>query len=243
MKWFFGVVLFLGIVVAGYLLVPSGPEPMSEPAPVRDIVGTETKLYSQLDEELVIRDYFQDRRDGVFLDIGCAWPIKGSTTYYLEEHLGWSGIGVDANPDYAASWKKDRPRSKYFTYLVSDHSGTMDTFYAAETLGSVQKDREIFGQIVEGVPIEVPSITMDDLLEANGIESIDFLSMDIEESEPQALAGFDIERFAPKLVCIEASPSIRTRILEYFTAHGYRRIDRYLEVDQVNWYFEPVPAE
>ena len=34
----------------------------------RDILGTEKKLYSQFDEELIIRDFFQDRRGGVFPD-------------------------------------------------------------------------------------------------------------------------------------------------------------------------------
>jgi hypothetical protein len=63
--------------------------------------------------------------------------------------------------------------------------------------------------------------------------------MDIEESEPPALAGFDIERFRPELVCIEASPSIQQALLDYFTKHGYERIDRYLEADSVNWYFQP----
>ena len=38
----------------------------------RDILGTEKTLYSQHDEELIIRDFFQDRREGFFLDVGCA---------------------------------------------------------------------------------------------------------------------------------------------------------------------------
>ncbi len=45
-------------------------------------------LYSHGKEELIIRDFFQDRRGGVFLDVGFAFPKKNSTTYYLEKHLG-----------------------------------------------------------------------------------------------------------------------------------------------------------
>jgi len=63
--------------------------------------------------------------------------------------------------------------------------------------------------------------------------------MDIEGSEPAALRGFDIERFKPELVCIEASKSIRTEIQAYFAAHGYERIDKYLAYDMVNWYYAP----
>ena len=95
------------------------------------------------------------------------------------------------------------------------------------------------GQTIKGREVEVPSITLNDLLEKNGVSEIDFLSMDIEGSEPGALAGFDIGRFKPELVCIEAGISTRDQILTYFTANGYERIDAYLPYDKVNWYFKP----
>jgi hypothetical protein len=63
--------------------------------------------------------------------------------------------------------------------------------------------------------------------------------MDIEGHEPKALAGFDIERFRPELVCIEA-PANPEKIAAYFAQHGYVRIEEYLEYDAVNWYFTPV---
>jgi len=207
----------------------------------RDILGSEKKLYSQGDEELVIRDFFQDRRGGVFLDVGASQPIDNSTTYYLEKHLGWSGIAIDALVEHQMNWKLTRPRSEYLVYLVTDHSGTQETFYHAkdDALSSVQKDRVFDGRTLEATAVEVESTTLDKVLDARGVKQIDFLSMDIEESEPPALAGFDIERFRPQLVCIEASPSVREPLLAYFDAHGYERIDRYLEADPINWYFRP----
>ncbi len=210
------------------------------------ILETGEKLYSQFDEELVIRDFFQDRRDGFFVDVGCGPPTRNSTTYYLEKHLGWSGIGVDALPEYAAAWKRERPRSRFFAFLVTDHAGTVDDFYRSEIegLSSTREQRSIQlpdGRTltVEDEKVQVPSITLDELLDRNGVETIDLLSMDIELSEPQALAGFDIGRFRPELVCIEAAPSTREAIRRYFDQHGYERILEYEAADPVNWYFEP----
>ena len=56
-----------------------------------------------------------------------------------------------------------------------------------------------------------------------------------------ALAGFDIDRFKPELVCIEAhsSKEIETFIRDYFESHGYELIEEYLPHDYVNWYFRP----
>ena len=203
-----------------------------------DIVSTGEKRYSLRDEELIIRDFFQDRRDGFFLDVGCAWPIRENNTFYLEKHLGWSGIAVDALPEYARPWHK-RKRSKFFNYLVTDHSDTVESFYRA-ALPDISSFRPTNDKAkVKWEEMRVPTITLTKLLERNGVSRIDFMSMDIEGAEPLALAGFDIARFKPELACIEAKAAERESISTYFTAHGYRRIDRYLAYDQVNYYYTP----
>jgi hypothetical protein len=91
-----------------------------------DILTKGEKLYSQMNEELIIRHFFDDRRDGFFLDVGAFDWKKASTSLYLERHLGWSGIAIDAQKIYAEGYRKNRPRTKFFTYLVTDHSGVLD---------------------------------------------------------------------------------------------------------------------
>jgi len=176
--------------------------------------------------------------------VGAADPDVNNTTYYLEKHLGWSGIGVDALPDYRVAWEVQRPHSRFFNYLVTDHAGTVDPFYKAgvRTLSSTIKDRTWGDQNLDLQEIEVPTITLTKLLDDQGVAHIDLLSMDIEESEPKALAGFDIERFRPQLVCIEAVERVQPQIQAYFDAHGYERIERYRARDDVNWYFTPRAA-
>lgn len=214
----------------------------------RDILATGKPLYSHAKEELIIRDFFQDQRGGFFLDVGCGHPIQDSNTYYLEKHLGWSGIAIDALPEFARKWRRNRPASKFFNFLVTDHAGTSEPFFRAELrvrdISSAEKPmRLIEGRPVQSEEIRVPTITLTRLLEQNGAATIDFLSMDIEGFEPLALAGLDIERFRPRLACIEAKPKNRDKILRYFADHGYSRIERYLDYDVMNYYFTPrVPS-
>ena len=80
---------------------------------------------------------------------------------------------------------------------------------------------------------------MNDLLAREGTARLDFLSMDIELSEPRALAGFDIERYRPALVCIEAHPEVRQQLIDYFHRHHYVVAGKYLGVDAQNLYFMP----
>ena len=45
--------------------------------------------------------------------------------------------------------------------------------------------------------------TIDDILEEEGVGHVDFMSLDIESSEPQALRGMNFARFAPDVMAIE----------------------------------------
>jgi FkbM family methyltransferase len=230
------------------VLVASGCEREDEPN-FDGILRTGASLYAQHKEEPVLRHFFRDRREGFFLDVGCYKWKELSTTYYLEHHLDWSGIAVDALADFRAGWKRNRPRSHFFQYVVTDHSGDEMVFYEAEGAEGVSSTSrqwvvDYFAQYFPGVKPDIreqriPTIALDDLLAREGVGEIDLLTMDIEGGEPAALAGFDIERFQPELVLIEARGDNQPLVLDYFGRHGYERIEAYLEHDPLNWYFRP----
>lgn len=197
------------------------------------------KLYSQNDEELVIRDFFNDRKGGFFVDVGSYHWEELSNTYFLEKYLGWSGIAIDAQAEFAEGYEKYRPKTKFFSYAVSDKSGGTLKLYLAWGLSSVDRGwlKKYSGKDIEQRAVDVPTITLNDLLEQNHVAKINFLSMDIEGAEPAALAGFDIETYKPELVCIEVAPDNREKLVAYFEKHGYERIDE--KRDSTNWYFRP----
>ncbi|MGE4608210.1 MAG: FkbM family methyltransferase [Myxococcota bacterium] len=208
--------------------------------PGRTGILAETRQYSLFDEELIIRDFFQDREGGFFVDVGCAWPIKASNTYYLEKHLGWKGIAIDALREYASDWERERPATKFLSYLVTDHSGTEDTFFKSQSLGLSSAERRRadgrhFGDTLEVEEILVPSTTLDDLLAREGVTKIDLLAMDIEGHELKALRGLDIDRFRPELVVAEGK---RLGVTAYLDEHGYEVIERYQPFDFVNAYYQ-----
>jgi len=210
-------------------------------APGRTGIMAEKKLYSCFDEELIIRDFFQDRQGGFFVDVGCAWPIKASNTYYLEKHLGWTGIGIDALDDYASEWKKKRPNSKFFNFLVTRNSEGNGTFYKSKELGISSTDRKkasgkYFQTQLETKEIQVPKISLNDLLDREGIKKIDLISLDIEGHELEALKGLNLDRFSPDLIVTETF-GIKEAVTKYLNQQGYQQIQRYVPFDKVNLYF------
>ena len=203
--------------------------------------------YTEREEEWMIRDYFKDRRGGVFVDVGANHHQRASKTYYLESKLGWSGIAIEPQREFAAGYAEHRPNTKFFPFFVSDVSNSTARLYMVSRSSLVaSSNKDFVSQFTpEGRPDEVrevPTITLTDLLDAEEIGKIDFLSMDIELHEPQALAGFDIDRFKPSLVCIEGLLPVRQQILDYFARHGYVIVGKYIWVDQENLYFAPLGA-
>jgi FkbM family methyltransferase len=200
--------------------------------------------FSEREEEWMIRDYFQDRRGGVFVDVGANHYRHASKTYYLESQLGWSGLAIEPQQEFAAEYAQHRPRTTFLPFFVSDVSNETARLYILDRKSMVASaDGEFVKKF--GKPGEVravPTITLSDLLSAERIRRIDFMSMDIELHEPQALKGFDIERFKPSLVCIEALAPVRQQILDYFARHRYVIVGKYVWVDLENLYFAPRDA-
>jgi hypothetical protein len=129
----------------------------------------------------------------------------------------------------------------FFNFFVSDKSDEKADFFVVRDPGHLTKSTAV-PEFVKGrktEEVKVPTITLNDLLAKLGTKKIDFLSIDIELWEPHALAAFDIEKYRPDLVCIEAHRQVRDQISAYFAAHGYVRLDQYFLFDQRNWYFAP----
>ena len=59
---------------------------------------------TEREEEWMIRDFFQDRRGGFFVDVGANHYRWTSKTYYLETTLGWSGLAIEPQQQYAADY-------------------------------------------------------------------------------------------------------------------------------------------
>jgi FkbM family methyltransferase len=207
---------------------------------LRDTYGPHRNSYGG--EEWIIRDFFGDRKDGFFVDVGANHYRITSNTYYLETALNWSGIAIEPLREFEADYVKYRPRTRFRPFFVSDTSNEQAKMYVLSKNTLISSANRSFteqhGQQAEEV--SVPTITLDDLLDAERVQRIDFLSMDIELWEPKALAGFDIERFKPQLVCIEIHLEVRQQILDYFARHGYVVVGKYLNADRNNLYFTQV---
>jgi FkbM family methyltransferase len=220
---------------------PFADEAREELAPLAKRYGPGDN--SEHHEEWVIRDFFQDKRDGFFVDVGANHYQHYNNTYYLDVTLGWSGIAIEPQTQFGAAYATHRPRTRFRPFFVSDVSDAQAKLYVVKNNPLVTSaDRSFTERYGKGDKIEemtAPTITLNDLLASEKVQAIDFLNMDIELWEPKALAGFDVERFRPALVCVEGHEEVRQQILDYFAQHRYVIAGKYLRADAHNLYFTP----
>jgi FkbM family methyltransferase len=59
--------------------------------------------------------------------------------------------------------------------------------------------------------VEVPGRTLSSVLDDTGVGEVDLLVLDVEGYEPEALAGLELERHAPRFVLVEMLEPERTQ--------------------------------
>jgi FkbM family methyltransferase len=184
-------------------------------------------------EKELVWEFFGRKREGFFVEVGANDPRHGSQTWLLEEN-GWRGVLVEPQTAFYERLVRERPRSKVHHAACSapESRGTA-TLHIANLPGfsTLEKQPDTHGvTFVETESVRVT--TLDDVLEAEGNPSVDFVSVDVEGQELNVLRGFSIARHRPKLLLIEDN----VRNLDkhrYLQARGYRLVKR---TTLNNWY-------
>ncbi|MFZ1155516.1 MAG: FkbM family methyltransferase [Solirubrobacteraceae bacterium] len=174
-------------------------------------------------------------RKGIFIEAGANDGYRQSNTYFLERFRDWSGVLVEPIPDLAMEAQRERPRSQVInTALVApDFPETTIQIRFGGLKSAVRAGRgwdgeSGFGEVWDApYEIKVPARTLTDVIEETGIERVDFLSLDVEGYEPQALAGLDLDRYAPRFILVEIvnGAAGRQRVEEVLGA-SYKMIEK-----------------
>ena len=202
---------------------------------------------AQFGEDRVLWRAFNRRPSGFFIEIGAYDGVTLSNTYFLEQ-MGWHGILVEPIPQLAQKAAAARPRSRVISAAVSraEKKGTARFTVAnnVPVLSFLDADDEHRERCLrEGaqlIEIDVPVTSLDDILMAARRDPppsggpwvrdrgwrIDLVSIDTEGCELDVLAGFDLDRFAPRVLVIENDRPAGEAIEPYLQGRGYRKFHR-----------------
>ena len=157
-------------------------------------------------EDTAILNYFKDRKNGFYVDVGCYHPIHRNNTHLLHMR-NWSGVNVDTSQFSIDLFNFMRPKDLNYNCAISDKNENTKLFYQKELsqLSTTEKGQAeiVFqGNIKEK---EIKAFTLDEILSRDKYKNskIDLLDIDVEGADLKVLRGLSFEKFKPELVCVE----------------------------------------
>ena len=170
-------------------------------------------FYSQAKQDEWVADKFGYKRNGFFLDVGAFDGVHISNTVFFERHLDWNGICIEGNPWVYQNLCQNR-NSLNINVAVTDYNGTC--FFGSDSI------------VDNGT--EVQCKTLNTILEENNAPLyIDYLSIDIEGNEYEALKNFDFKKWTIGIITIEHNlymngPDLKNSLYDLLSKNGFIRV-------------------
>lgn len=151
-------------------------------------------------DQFVNEFFFENEKDGYFVEIGACDGIENSCCYFFESELNWDGIAVEPARNYSLALSQNRKCPEYSA--IADYTIPLEQggvlFYQSDcpVLSGLTCNltTEKKGQVWEKIgyiPYAVPTLTLFDLLEKhNSPEEIDYCAIDAEGSELAILSKY-----------------------------------------------------
>lgn len=177
---------------------------------MRRVTSAPFVSFAQNAEDVVLQRALGDIAVGRYLEVGANQPTEDSISRSFYDR-GWSGITVEPMADLVASHRLERPRDtqvqavagrpgvdRAVLHLIAGTglSTTVDAFADLHSLAGFTP-----------AEVEVASLTVDEILASHLEEGDDlhFVVIDTEGSEADVLAGFDLRRWRPWALVVEAT--------------------------------------
>jgi len=172
------------------------------------------KSFSQFGEDLFIAEFFENQKEGKYVDLGAFHPMKLSNTYLLFKK-GWSGTNVDLNPITIDLFNLARKNDNNICCLMAGKENLLKDVYfedwsAANSITSNENLSE---------KKQMKTRTFESLI----YKDFDFLNIDLEGHDYEILQTIDFKKFNPKLICIEIleNCSDKENIFDFLKQHNY----------------------
>ncbi|MAG69811.1 MAG: hypothetical protein CL471_05910 [Acidobacteria bacterium] len=146
-------------------------------------------------------------KKGIYLDIGCYHPIKGSNTALLYKN-GWSGINIDISEETIEMFKIFRPNDTNLFLGISIKNGYQKAYFekSISTLSSLD-ETYLNKQGRKNLIIKkVKVLTLKSLRKKHNIKKLDFLKIDCENIDMSIIMKSSLKDLDSNYLCFEILP-------------------------------------
>ena len=180
-------------------------------------------------EDLIIADLTKNINNGFYVDAGCYHPLHLSNTYLLYKKK-WNGINIDISEFSIKLFNFIRPDDMNINSAVSNSESEI-TFYYQKKLSQLSTvKKEISKERMQGFVKEkkIKSLKLNSVLKNSKFKDkqIDFLNIDVEGADFEALRSLDFKTYNPKIICIEIMEKniLNYKIFNFFKNLNYKKV-------------------
>jgi FkbM family methyltransferase len=179
--------------------------------------------------------------NGIFMEAGANDGLNQSNTLFLARVHGWKGILVEPVPRLFERLGKNRPESFCINaaLVAPEDSGTIIDLIDVDLMTSVRNTKNFTfdethirtAELVQGISRTSASTTgktISEVITESGFPGIDFLSLDVEGFEIEALKGFTEEKHFPIFMLIETK---QLELVFEVLNHRYELVEKLSEHD------------
>jgi FkbM family methyltransferase len=223
---------------------PDGPRRgrmLQERWSILQMLGEARRHFSQAgQDEFLDRVVFRGKRGGRFAEIGAYDGVTGSNTLFFEMFRGWSGFLVEASPRLHAEVLRNRDTPCLNVAVAAEpgeaefldvRKGYVQMGGLVGSLGEGARRAIEADPRTEAAVIRVPTRPLADILRGQGMQSLDYLSIDIEGGEKAVLAAFPFAEFEIRAWSVEVNEA-DPEIGRIMAGAGYR-LAAHVGVDQI----------
>ena len=157
-------------------------------------------------EDLFVQNYFKNKPKGFYIDVGCYHPLDGNNTQLLYKN-GWSGINFDINYYSIKLFDFLRKRDLNIHSGISRKKSKLTMYYRKEINMLNTLDQKIakihFRNGYKKKNIQVNTLNFFISKKFKKLNKIDFINIDVEGYELDALKSLNFSTYKPQLICIE----------------------------------------
>tara|TARA_R110000851_G_scaffold108061_2_gene228822 strand:+ start:1795 stop:2445 length:651 start_codon:yes stop_codon:yes gene_type:complete len=186
---------------------------------------------SQLKQDIKVLEYFNNKKQGYFLEVGASDGIELSNTYLLEKSYDWTGICIEPIPKVYEKLKLNRSclTENKAIYNQSNIDVEFSIANCHTLLSGIPTHLDQHKEKVNNdkEDIIVSTLTLEDLLiKHNSPKFIEYMSLDTEGSEYEILKVFDFNKYKFGLIDIEHNyvEPRRSMIRNLLLENGYTYI-------------------
>ncbi|MDA7583326.1 FkbM family methyltransferase [Candidatus Pelagibacter sp.] len=165
------------------------------------------KSYSISSVDLIIDRLFRNINKGIYLDVGCNHPIKYNNTYLLHKK-GWRGINIDLDKTSINEFNLMRRNDHNVQEIVGSIDGEEKEIYyyhERSAINTLSKELVKKRLIKPREVIKKKSTSINTIIENSPFkgEKINFMSIDIENYEYEALKYFNFKKYDIDIIVAE----------------------------------------